>query len=188
MMASFLSKFSSLTFMGWTFASFVNDTWLAMWHTHLFHTHSACTVQQKLNLSPHVLDWPGFGLVWVQGSQAWTWTCTLRFGSRTCQTWTHTKCSGSECSVRVHTMFEVKKSLNLANLSTTHRYYESKFILDSFLFWVFPARFLRWLAANVNLFTWSHDFLLLKLWKGRTSSKCPSCHPAQPVPKSFYIL
>ena len=30
-------------------------------------------------------------------------------------------------------------------------YYESKFILDSFLFWVFPARFLRWLAANINL-------------------------------------
>ena len=30
-------------------------------------------------------------------------------------------------------------------------FYESKFILDSFLFWVFPARFLRWLAANINL-------------------------------------
>ena len=34
--------------------------------------------------------------------------------------------------------------------------YESKFILDSFLFWVFPARFLRWLAANVNLLPRSH--------------------------------
>ena len=39
--------------MWWTFASFVDDTWLAMLHTHLFHTHSACTVQQRLNLSPH---------------------------------------------------------------------------------------------------------------------------------------
>ena len=96
-------------------------------------------------------------------------------------------------------------------------FYESKFILDSFLFWVFPARFLRrlaaivnllprsrvcscdlfgldtvrffkWFASIVNLFTWSHDFLLLKLWKGRTSSKCPSCHPAQAVSESFYIL
>ena len=31
-------------------------------------------------------------------------------------------------------------------------YYESKFILDSFIFWVFPARFLRRLAAIVNIF------------------------------------
>ena len=31
-------------------------------------------------------------------------------------------------------------------------FYESKFILDSFIFWVFPVRFLRWLAAIVNIF------------------------------------
>ena len=187
----------------------------ASYHPHCSASSLSAWVSSLIPVS--LRDWPGIGSDQVRGSQARTWTCTLRFGSRTCRTWTHTKCSGSECSVRVHTMFEVKKSLNLANLSTTHRYYESKFTLDSFLFWVFPARFLRWLAANVNLlprsrvcscdlfgldtvrffkwlativnlFTWSHDFLLLKLWKGRTSSKCPSCHPAQPVPKSFYIL
>ena len=113
----------------------------------------------------------------------------------------------------------VSKTLTLSSEAgpVTLPIYESKFILDSFLFWVFPARFLRWLAANVNLlprsrvcscdlfglytvrffkwlasivnlFTWSHDFLLLKLWKGRTSSKCSSCHPAQTVPKSFDIV
>ena len=32
-------------------------------------------------------------------------------------------------------------------------FYESKFILDSFIFWVFPARFLRWFAANVDFST-----------------------------------
>ena len=31
--------------------------------------------------------------------------------------------------------------------------YESKFILDLFIFWVFPARFLRWFAANVDFST-----------------------------------
>ena len=36
---------------------------------------------------------------------------------------------------------------------TKHRIYESKFILDSFIFWVFPARFLRWFAANVDFST-----------------------------------
>ena len=30
--------------------------------------------------------------------------------------------------------------------------YESKFILDSFIFWVFPARILRRLTAIVNIF------------------------------------
>ena len=35
-------------------------------------------------------------------------------------------------------------------------HYESKFILDSFIFWVFPARFLRRLAAIVNIFPRSH--------------------------------
>ena len=34
-------------------------------------------------------------------------------------------------------------------------YYESKFILDSFIFCVSPARFLRRLAANVAFFAWS---------------------------------
>ena len=39
-----------------------------------------------------------------------------------------------------------------------HKIYESKFILDSFIFWVFPARFLRRLAANVDFSTRSCDF------------------------------
>ena len=39
--------------------------------------------------------------------------------------------------------------------------YESKFILDSFLFHVSPARFLRCLAANVDFSTQSHDLLYL---------------------------
>ena len=38
-------------------------------------------------------------------------------------------------------------------------HYESKFILDSFIFWVSPAKFLRGLAANVDFSTWSRDFL-----------------------------
>ena len=36
--------------------------------------------------------------------------------------------------------------------------YESKFILDSFIFCVSPARILRWFAANVDFFPWSHVF------------------------------
>src|SRR5271168_1303046 len=34
-------------------------------------------------------------------------------------------------------------------------HYESKFILDSFIFRVSPARFLRWFAAIVDFSTWS---------------------------------
>src|SRR5271168_1361240 len=36
-----------------------------------------------------------------------------------------------------------------------HYHYESKFILDSFIFRVSPARFLRWFAAIVDFSTWS---------------------------------
>jgi hypothetical protein len=36
--------------------------------------------------------------------------------------------------------------------------YESKFILDSFIFWISPARFLRWLAAIINIFPRSRVF------------------------------
>src|SRR5271168_3462799 len=98
-------------------------------------------------------------------------------------------------------------------------FYESKFILDSFIFWVFPARFLRRLAANVNLlprscvcscdlfgfdtvrfktwsasfiniFTWSHDILMLKLWNKRTENiiQAPFL-PSIPTPaKIFDVL
>ena len=82
--------------------------------------------------------------------------------------------------------------------------YKSKFILDLFIFWVFPVRFLRWFDTIMNshkynhvtclpgeilqmvgfyhwIFTWSHDFLMLNFWKKRLSSKCPSCHPAHPI-------
>ena len=40
-------------------------------------------------------------------------------------------------------------------------FYESKFILDLFIFCVFPMRFLRWLAANVDFSTWSHDIHMI---------------------------
>ena len=42
-------------------------------------------------------------------------------------------------------------NVSFYSLFYCEEHYESKFILDSFLFWVFPARFLRWLAAIVNL-------------------------------------
>ena len=93
----------------------------ASYHPHCSASSLSAWVSSLIPVS--LRDWLGIGSVRVRGSQARTWTCTLRFGSRTCRTWTHTKCSGSECSVRVHTMFEVKKSLNLANLSTIHLYF-----------------------------------------------------------------
>ena len=50
-------------------------------------------------------------------------------------------------------------------------YYESEFILDSFIFSVSPARFLRWLTAIVEFIPWSRvcrlvtycDLLLVSL-------------------------
>ena len=105
------------------------------------------------------LDWPGFGSVRVRGSCARTWTCTLRFGSDSWWTWTQTKCSGSKCSVRVRTMFDVKKMPNLANFNTSpspppifppdepfssqppHNTPTTLFIRFSTVFWRFFARF-----------------------------------------------
>ena len=43
-------------------------------------------------------------------------------------------------------------SHHMTDQVTDHVIYKSKFILDSFIFWVFPARFLRRLAAIVNIF------------------------------------
>ena len=57
-------------------------------------------------------------------------------------------------------MFSSNHLLSIVSLFhwLCHDYYKSKFILDSFIFWVFPARFLRRLAANVDFSTRSCDF------------------------------
>ena len=52
-------------------------------------------------------------------------------------------------------------------------HYKSKFILNSFIFCVSPAKFLRCLAANVDFSTWSCDFSCVlfgfnwvRIWNG----------------------
>ena len=49
-------------------------------------------------------------------------------------------------------MSHVKLSTNLNLFKKTVKYYESKFILDSFIFRVSPTRFLRHLATIINIF------------------------------------
>src|ERR1700678_352835 len=110
-----------------------------------------------------------------------------------------------EIQFEICCVLKIRLLFNMEHLELTFQncwFYESKFILDSFIFWVFPARFLRRLAANVNLlprsrvcscdlfgfdtvrfkkwlasfiniFTWSHDILMLKLWNKRTENVIP---------------
>ena len=60
----------------------------------------------------------------------------------------------------VRSMYSCGQAKPASLLSAEGIFYESKFILDSFIFCVSPARFLRWFAAIVDFSTRSRVSLV----------------------------